>query len=236
MAMEDHLQELLLRRSDNPHKDELCPCKRGFRLVRCHWDGCFQYPTSCENCFVEQHRHNPFHWALVWKEGVWTKQDFSNLLHDTNYIQLGHVEDQLPCSGAGPSRKFFVTHINGVHTTRIRFCGCPSAPSSKVDQLILSDLFPATPNEPESAFTLALLKQFRVHNLQSKCGAFDYIRSIRRFTDNAFTAKVPVSSYCYSCILHTTDIIIRIPIKVFFEYPAFGMFCRSRSGVVLPLG
>lgn len=192
MSMEDHIQELLLRRSDNPHKDQICKCNNGMRIVRCHWDGCFQYPTSCERCFVEKHRHNPFHWALVWENGVWNKRDFSEVLPN-NFIQLGHVDDEMPCSGAGSPIPFIITHINGVHSTRLSFCGCPTAPKSKVDQLLLADLFPATPNEPKSAFTIAVLKQFRVHNLQSKCGAFDYVRSIRRFTDNTSTFKVPVS-------------------------------------------
>lgn len=233
MSIEDHLQDLLLHHCDNPHKDETCPCKRGLRRVQCHCDGCFQYSTSCENCFVDRHRNNPFHWALVWENDIWNKRDFSELLSDTCFIQLGHVEDQLACSGAGAPIRFIVTHINGVHTTRIKFCGCTTAPSN-IDQLVLSNLFPATTNDPKSAFTLALLKQFRIHNLQSKCGAFDYIRSIRRFSDNAFTAKVPVSNYvapktfCLTCMS-------RILIRVFFECAGSGMYCKWKSGVVLTL-
>lgn len=214
--MEDQLQELLLRRSDNPHKDETCKCGRGLRIVRCHWDGCFQYPISCKSCYVDKHRQNPFHWALVWENGVWNKRDFSEV-EPNNFIQLGHVDDETRCSGAGLPIPFIVTHTNGVHSTRISFCGCLTAPSSRVEQLLLSDLFPATPNEPKSAFTIAVLKQFRVHNLQSKCGAFDYIRSIRRFTDNTFTSKVPVGKLSFISYSYLTYFMCRIHTKAFSE-------------------
>lgn len=193
MEKETHIQNLLLRRYHNPHQNEDCRCNNGKRLVRCHWDGCFQYATSCEaQCFVASHRCNPFHWALVWdlEKGVWTKHDFSELCGGTS-IQLGHLEDQAHCSGSGRPQPFVVTHTNGIHNTQLTFCGCPTNPATeKVDQLLLSA---ATMKDPKSAFTMAVLKQFRMHNLQSKCGAFDYVMSLRRFTNGTFTSKVSVS-------------------------------------------
>jgi hypothetical protein len=86
---------------------------------------------------------------------------------------------------------FTVVHTNGIHATRIRVCGCLGAPE-KVTQLMQSQLFPATTQDPKTAFTFSVLKNFHMHNLQSKCGAFDYMLSLRRLTDNVFTNKVPV--------------------------------------------
>lgn len=194
MAIENHLQSLLMERHDNPHQNELCACRNGYQLVRCRWDGCFQYPTSCERCFIKNHQHNPLHWALVWNTSrqIWVKHDISELEGNTAVIQIGHVGDSQPCSGSRGPISFNITHTNGVHSTRIQFCGCPGHPE-KVDQLIRSDLFPATTEDPKSAFTFAVLRDFRMHNLQSKCGAYDYVTSIRRLTDNTFTMKVPVS-------------------------------------------
>lgn len=198
MEQEAHIQNLIMNRYKNPYQDEICSCKRGLRLVRCRWDGCFQYPISCESCFVDQHRCNPFHWALVWckEKGFWEKQDYSKLLEDTVCIQLGH-EGSHRCTGSTPL-KFKITHTNGVHVTRVNFCGCPNVKEGKLEQLISSDLFPATTKDPQSAFTISLLKQFRMHNLQSKCGAFDYITAIRRLTNNTSTNTVPVSQYSAS--------------------------------------
>lgn len=191
MKEEDLIQTSILTRYGNPHQTEICACKGGKRLVRCRWDGCFQYPTSCVECFVINHRNNPFHWALVWNtdKQVWEKKDYSVLLPNT-FIQLGHIDDGRKCSGSTPV-PFRITHTNGIHMTSINFCGCTSA-KSKLEQLILSDLFPSTPSDPRSAFTICLLKHFRMHNLQSKCGAFDFMMSIRRLTNGTFTSKVSV--------------------------------------------
>jgi hypothetical protein len=55
------------------------------------------------------------------------------------------------------------------------------------------NLFPATPERPETAFTFAALATFRMHNLQSKVTAFDWIVSLRRMTEGISTPKVAVS-------------------------------------------
>lgn len=53
-------------------------------------------------------------------------------------------------------------------------------------------LFPATTQDPRTAFSFAVLKQFHLHNLESKKAAYDYLGALRRLTDNAFTADVSV--------------------------------------------
>ncbi|KAJ6609659.1 hypothetical protein B0H10DRAFT_2225674 [Mycena sp. CBHHK59/15] len=52
-------------------------------------------------------------------------------------------------------------------------------------------LFPASTREPQTAFTVNMLKCFQLHNLESKKAAYDYLGAIRRLTDNSFTADVP---------------------------------------------
>jgi len=194
MALEERLQELILRSYDNPYADKLCKCGKGFCLVSCRYDGCFRYPISCESCYVKEHYRNPFHWALVWlpDKAIWVQRDFSQLCGGSA-IQLEH-HDGLPCSGTKNDTGFIITHTNGVHDTRVRFCGCLDAPDH-IEQLMNASLFPATTLDHKSAFTHAVLKQFHMHNLQSKCGAYDYIYSLRRLTDNVTTVKVPVSHF-----------------------------------------
>lgn len=125
MAIEDELQDWLLQRYGNPHEGQLCSCGNGYRLVRCRWDGCFQYPTSCEDCWLKNHKHNPFHWALVWDScrKIWKKQDYSQL-GKGSFIQLGHDGEESSCSSGREPIDFYITHINGVHSTRIKFCLC----------------------------------------------------------------------------------------------------------------
>jgi hypothetical protein len=197
MDIEDHLQKLITSHYDNPHEYETCACGWGKRVVQCRYDGCFQYPTSCQLCFISQHQQNPFHWALVWDTSkcIWIQHDLSEL-SDECAIQLGHIYNQIPCSGTRSSVPFTVTHTNGVHSTQLRFCGCPDA-QDRVSQLMLANLFPTTPNNPKSAYTFAVLKHFHMHNLQSKCGTFDFVLSLRHLTDNVFTVKVPIRSQFY---------------------------------------
>jgi hypothetical protein len=89
---------------------------------------------------------------------------------------------------------FTVVDVNGVHSTRLAFCGCHEYPPNKLRQLVAARLFPASARDPSSAFTVNLLKQFQLHNLESKKSAYDFLKALRRLTDNCFTADVPVSS------------------------------------------
>jgi hypothetical protein len=81
---------------------------------------------------------------------------------------------------------------NGIHATRVSFCHCEGSPS-KWHQLFAANLFPATVNDPQTAFTFRYLRQWQIETLQSNITAYDYIRTARRMTDNVFTGNVPVS-------------------------------------------
>jgi hypothetical protein len=194
LGIEDTLQDILLERYANPHESETCRCGGGQRLVHCR--NCFRYETSCALCFAKAHHHLPFHWAFIWDSGKghFIKHDYSSLSEDCA-IQLGdHIHGAAPCDPTRSATLFTIVHSNGIHATRIRFCRCPGAPD-KVTQLMRSQLFPGTHQDPKTGFTFEVLKQFHMHNLQSKCGAFDFILSLRRLTDNVFTARVPVSPF-----------------------------------------
>ncbi|KAJ6503646.1 hypothetical protein C8R45DRAFT_923990 [Mycena sanguinolenta] len=58
-----------------------------------------------------------------------------------------------------------------------------------------------TTREPHTAFTISLLKEFQLHNLESKKAAYDYLAAIRRLSDNAFTADVPKFKNPYAAFL-----------------------------------
>ncbi|KAJ7852712.1 hypothetical protein B0H13DRAFT_1904487 [Mycena leptocephala] len=75
--------------------------------------------------------------------------------------------------------------------------------TNKIRQLMRSRLFPATTKDPHTAFTVNMLKEFQLHNLESKKAAYDYIGAIRRLSDNSFTADV---ARCGQ--LHGIDILI----------------------------
>jgi hypothetical protein len=173
----------------------MCRCGRGMCVAKCF--DCFQYGSSCLNCFADLHFHQPYHWARLWdpEKRFFNKVDYSLVLRELgtdDAIQLGHIGERKRCPANATSIPFIITHTNGIHSTRLRICRCPAAPD-KVTQLMQARIFPATPTDPKSAFTFTALREFHMHGLQSKSSAFDYILSLRRLTDNVLTHEIPVS-------------------------------------------
>lgn len=185
------LAKLLLDYEADDLAGAQCACGRTGLMASTQCHDCTNYEMSCQTCFVETHIRNPFHWAEVWdaEQGFYVRHDISMLQH---VIQLGHRGG--PCSAPIGERLFTVADANGIHSTRLAFCGCQEQPPNKIKQLMQARLFPATTRDPHSAFTINLLKQFQLHNLESKKAAYDYLGAIRRLSDNSFTADVPVSS------------------------------------------
>lgn len=166
-----------------------CSCGSGLREVRCL--DCTQLSPLCRSCWVEAHKHNPFHWAETWshERGYFVRQDISTVLPDSDYgIPLGHDGERCPT----PSKAILMTvvDLNGVHATKVTTCRCGD--NSRWRQLFDAALFPATVAEPQTAFTFRLLRHWQIMTLQSKITAYHYIRALRRLTDNVFTGNVPV--------------------------------------------
>jgi hypothetical protein len=181
---------------DNPQYEDQCQCGAGECLIQCH--DCFRAPPTCALCFAERHHRLPFHFAQVWDplKRHFSRKDYSSILPDVSFLRLGHA-DFSPCQSSRSTVEFTVIHTNGVHKTRARFCDCPGA-DDRITQLMHARLFPATALEPKTAFTFEVLKQFSMHNLQSKCGAFDYMKSLHRLTDNVFFFDLPVSCFYFN--------------------------------------
>jgi hypothetical protein len=124
----------------------------------------------------------------VWnaEQGFFVRKDISVLGH---VLQLGHNGDA--CHHPLNEIPFTIVDTNGVHATRLMFCGC-GVQDTKIKQLMRARLFPATTREPRTAFTFKTLQEFHIHTLESKKAAYDYLEALRRLTDNAFTTDVPV--------------------------------------------
>ncbi|KAJ7069033.1 hypothetical protein B0H15DRAFT_925884 [Mycena belliarum] len=180
------LGSLILEFEADPSIGTLCSCSMGHVTTQCH--DCTGYQATCATCFIQNHLNTPFHWAEVWdfEKQYFFRHDIAGLGH---IIQLGH--NGRPCSAPTPARGFTVVDGNGVHSTKIAFCGCREQPPDKVQQLMRARLFPATTDEPRTAFTFSVLKEFSLHNLESKKAAYDYLGALLRLSDNGFTADIP---------------------------------------------
>jgi hypothetical protein len=171
---------------------------------------CCEYVTTCRRCFVGHHANLPFHWARVWNDelGYFVRTDRSAVLQQGTVLDYKVVSEAFDISGAlslghGGRRcphtssyaddlSFIVNDVTGIHQTRIRFCWC-NGPPDKLTQLLRARIFPATPTNPQSGFTFALLKQYEIQNMQGKICADDFFKSLRRLTDNARPNDVSVS-------------------------------------------
>ncbi|KAJ7652290.1 hypothetical protein B0H17DRAFT_1163665 [Mycena rosella] len=181
-----------------------CACGRDGMIASTQCHDCTGYALSCKPCFVDAHIRNPFHWAEVWDslQGFFVRHDISKLDH---IIQLGHKGG--PCSSPVGHRMFTVVDANGIHSSRLAFCGCQEQPPNKIKQLMRSRLFPATTRDPHTAFTVNMLKQFQLHNLESKKAAYDYLGAIRRLSDNSFTADVPNPYAAFLCVVRVFNFL-----------------------------
>jgi hypothetical protein len=79
-----------------------------------------------------------------------------------------------------------VLHTNGFHKIRVVFCGCSSDQSTLLhrNQLLRSQLFPASPEIPKTAFTFQMLDLFCHLSTQGKLTTYDYYYSLLHLTDN----------------------------------------------------
>ncbi|KAE9392533.1 hypothetical protein BT96DRAFT_830492, partial [Gymnopus androsaceus JB14] len=157
------LQFYLIAGEASPKVNDLCQCGSGlYRLVAC--DNCFQYETTCEK-------------------------------FDISFLEKNQYIIQLPCSRGSvckePTNYNVVTLVdtNGIHGTRISYCGCNGDPD-RVQQLMDAWLFPGSMKFPRTLMTFRVLDKFTKHNLASKKSSYDYIRALRALSDGFFTQEV----------------------------------------------
>lgn len=76
-------------------------------------------------------------------------------------------------------------HTNGFHPVTVLFCQCDQVARAgdRVQQLLRSQLYPATLTDPSTFLTLRVLEQFHVLTLQSKITAYDFYMTLQHMTD-----------------------------------------------------
>ncbi|KAJ3527188.1 hypothetical protein NMY22_g9878 [Coprinellus aureogranulatus] len=167
-----------------------CRCGSGaMRTTVCH--ECWNYEPSCSNCFVDSHIRVPTHWAHVWHpdRGYFVQHDISALPNHPA-IHLGHGGLRCPRTPKDSMQDvkevFIIVDVNGIHSTKLRFCGCADGTPDRVCQLLRAQLLPATYRRPRLAFTFAVMQNFHIHHLTSAESAYDYIAALRHLTDEFF--------------------------------------------------
>ncbi|KAJ3561045.1 hypothetical protein NP233_g10438 [Leucocoprinus birnbaumii] len=145
---------------------------------------------TCRACIVVKHVNHPFHSLQKWCSGHFEKHSLYELGFSLN---LGHSGTPCPLN-KNPPVDSVIVHVNGIHRSRILYCLCDrwqQRANWKVLQLVEHQLFPATSNAPQTAFTFSVLKDFHRHSLCSKSSAYDYCKALRSHTNAAFPQLVP---------------------------------------------
>ncbi|KAI6033374.1 hypothetical protein EDC04DRAFT_2868870 [Pisolithus marmoratus] len=85
-----------------------------------------------------------------------------------------------------------IVHTEGIFTHQISGCNCPgSDPIQWHLELLWQRLFPASISKPKTAFTFDVLDHFLIDALECKTSAMSFYQKLKRFTNNAFTERVP---------------------------------------------
>ncbi|KAI0054919.1 hypothetical protein BV25DRAFT_1787193, partial [Artomyces pyxidatus] len=186
----EYLDETLLSESRGFYSGVgVCPdCQRITQCtVRCR--ECAGRELTCAECACTRHLRLPLHMMEEWNGSFFERVSLRKL---GLTVQLGHPPGVACPYRYSPRKIFTVLHVNGIHTIDLYFCGCGS--NGGLDpwrQLRRCDWWPATPLEPQTAATCALLKHFHLLSLQGKVTAYDYYRTMELQTDNTGLLALP---------------------------------------------
>ncbi|GJE92976.1 hypothetical protein PsYK624_091350 [Phanerochaete sordida] len=181
----------MLRREQGPWKGFVCRGKectssgeqksQAYRCFDCHMP-----PTLCRACLLASHTHTPFHFVQEWdrKRGFWRRKPLTEL---GVVLHLGHEGRRCEHRKRDP-RPMCIVSEEGIHQLRVQLCECPdpttSLPQPDSIQLLQHGFWPASWNEPHTAFTISLLKTFSLLANTAHVNSYDYFQVLRRKTDN----------------------------------------------------
>ncbi|KAL1940902.1 hypothetical protein VTO73DRAFT_7538 [Trametes versicolor] len=190
----EYLDEVLRLEGRGRHAQRLtCPCGVGRCEFRCV--ECLGGELLCQPCTVAKHELLPLHRIERWEGTRFRKADLRGL---GLVLRPAHNRDE-PCVITAKPSPVVVLHINGVHVVNIQFCECK--PETRRVQLLRMKWWPATPLEPKTCATFALLRQFHLLNLQGKVTAYDFYRSLELGTDNTGLESLPDRSSAFATMV-----------------------------------
>ena len=184
------LQESILLKSYHKDIGSNCRCGDNPALFRCAGlESCFSGRLHCGSCIVQQHKWLPFHRIEQWNG----KTFIGHSLKELGYLlYLGHCGEKcVNLSETTLPLPMVIIHTNGLHRILVHFCYCSDAPLKPI-QLCNEQLFPATMDQPHTAFTFSVLDSCHIHLLSSKKPMNDFYDALVKMTSPAFPQDVPV--------------------------------------------
>ncbi|KAF9471221.1 hypothetical protein BDN70DRAFT_820283 [Pholiota conissans] len=201
--VKDFLDATMLREIPDRHICSSCDAHAVWQCRDCTLPG-----MSCRKCMRKSHLANPLHriqcWtgsyfrdAELWEVGGYIISTHSNpsilcaslTFQDTPQETAEYLSDT-PMPHA--MHHFFVrvVHTNGLHYIPLVHCTCQGTERAHTD-LIASRLVPTSFVRYSTLFTMAVLDDFRMANLECKTSAYQYFQKLRRLTSPMAPAGVP---------------------------------------------
>ncbi|KAK7039759.1 CxC2 domain-containing protein [Favolaschia claudopus] len=175
---DEYLREFLRLDGCGDASTEICAgCDAAEPSFRCK--DCFGELLYCRACCVDMHKRNPLHRIERWDGRYFSPTSLKSL---GLCIQFGHED----CSRSRSAHESFtVLDLNGLHEVAVRFCACERELEMGLArvQLIRRRWFPATSENPRTAFTFRLLDFFHTQTLQGKTTMYDFYTSLEKLTD-----------------------------------------------------
>ncbi|KAN0134638.1 hypothetical protein V8E53_007423 [Lactarius tabidus] len=177
---------ILLDTESRPSSNKCSICY-GHTNLKC--PDCFGSPSYCRGCLPNAHRHSPFHRPLLWTATHYTQVSLQLLGFA---FCLGHGGAPCPktveVSNSG-NPLFTVVDWSSVIDLEIIFCVCSDG-GDRQAQLLRSGLFPATFKQIETLFTVSVLDDFLIDNLECKTTAQQYYSKLQLITNKMFPNNV----------------------------------------------
>jgi hypothetical protein len=141
-------------------------------VYRCR--DCFDMRLYCASCMVHMHCRQPLHRIQVclfvlcyriFQQMCQVWDPLTMFFHKTSLkdiglrIQLGQHPPGEACSGRQTTNDFTIVNLTGIHVVTLDFCACYGAPERHV-QLLRIRLYPATFDNPSTAFSFQILRNF----------------------------------------------------------------------------
>lgn len=108
---------------------------------------------------------------------------------DLEYMK-GYLMGDVPRYDALNNHYVRIVHTNGIHHIALLTCNCHGAEAVHAD-LMYCRLVPTTFSNYRTLFTVAVLDDFRISNLECKASAYQYFQKLRRQTCPMAPARTP---------------------------------------------
>ena len=135
-----------------------------------------QLPTPRE---IPQHEARPL--QPIVSDTLFSPTDLESIEGSSGHTQ----------TAASVNPLFTIVDRTGVFDMEVVFCLCPHSGNNDA-QLLQSALFPATFEQIETLFTVSVLDDFLIDNLECKTTAQQYYSKLQLMTNKMFPNKVPV--------------------------------------------